>query len=327
MGNANQHLYKCLSETEDIIPHGVREFQAEYKTSTKGPLALLIQLTRLASEKQFPLDSGDFLTENKGQIAGISGANLKKILKEHGITRTLASEGGRTSRGNMGLMGRYIDFLNEIYGKLGNVDFKMLEAHWAEQIREFFRNQPFTLSADVSKTVAANLNEMFEQARARQRQNPGTQYLGAMLQYLVAAKLLLIMPQGDLEVHGAFVADTSTDRGGDFRIGGTIIHCTSAPGEPLIQKCKINILAGYRPIIITVFDRVRTALDLATDAGIDQRVDVWDVQQFISINVDERSLFNVAEKNASLADIIESYNKIIDTVETDPSLHIEFESK
>ena len=37
---------------------------------------------------------------------------MKKILKEHGITQQLSSEGGRTSRGSMGLMIKYVDFLN-----------------------------------------------------------------------------------------------------------------------------------------------------------------------------------------------------------------------
>jgi len=42
---------------------------------------------------------------------------------------------------------------------------------------------------------------------------------------------------------------------------------TTAPGEPLIQKCKMNIHAGCLPVIITIFNRVRTVLDFAADAG------------------------------------------------------------
>jgi hypothetical protein len=305
----------------------VHEFQSEYKAATKGPLALLTQLTRLASTKDFPLNPDDFLTENKGQVAGLGGANLRKILKEHGITQTLASEGGRTSRGNMGLMIKYIDFLNELHDKTDGVDFKALETYWAEQVREFFRHQPFVLTADTARTIVASLNDLFEQARVRQKQNPGTQYLGAMLQHLIAAKLLVVMPQNSVQIHGAYVADSPTDRSGDFVIGKTIIHCTTAPGEPLIQKCAANIRAGCQPIIITIFERVRTAFDLAADAGISGRIDVWDIQQFLSTNVNEHSLFDDSARNAKLADIIEKYNAIIAEVETDPSLRIEFEAK
>ncbi|MDR0648139.1 MAG: DUF4928 family protein [Synergistaceae bacterium] len=328
MSDATSNQYRYPSEPDESSSSiKLCEFQTEYKTVTKGPLALLIQLTRQASTKDFPLNPDDFLTENKGQVAGLGGANLKKILKEHGITQMLASEGGRTSRGNMGLMMKYIGFLNELHDNIGSVDFKALEANWAEQIREFFRNQPFVLTADTSRTVAASLNELFDQARARQKQNQGTQYLGAMLQHLVAAKLMVVMPQDSFEIHGAYVADSPTVRSGDFVIGKTIIHCTTAPGEPLIQKCAANIRAGCQPIIITIFERVRTAFDLAADAGISGRVDVWDVQQFLSTNVNEHSLFDGTARNAKLADIIEKYNAIIEEVETDPSLRIEFEAK
>jgi len=280
----------------------------------------------MVKEKSFPLNPADFLTENKGQVAGLGGGNLKKILKEHGITQILASEGGRTSRGNMGLMMKYIEFLNAWHG-VQTIDFAAVENYWAEQVREYFRNQPFTLMADVSKTIGASLDELFEQARKRQRQNPGTQYLGVMLQHLIAAKLSIILPPGKFQIHGASVADSPTDRSGDFIINNMILHCTTAPGEPLIQKCKANIRAGCLPVIITIFDRVKTALDLADDAGLNGRIEVWDIQQFLSTNVNEHSLFDSSARNAKLADIIEKYNAIIDDKETDPSLKIEFEAK
>ncbi len=304
----------------------LKAFQEEHNAFTKGPLSLLVQLTRIIRPKAFPLNPETFLTENKGQVAGLGGGNLKKILKDHGITQTLASEGGRTSRGNMGLMMKYVEFFNA-WNNEGAIDFDAVEAFWAEQVREYFRNQPFILTADPSKTIGASLDELFEQARKRQKQNQGTQYLGAVVQHLVGAKLSVILPPDKFQIHGAYVADSPTDRSGDFVISNTILHCTTAPGEPLIQKCAANLRAGCLPIIITIFDRVKTALDLATDAGLSGRIEVWDIQQFLSTNVREHSLFDSAARNAKLADIIEKYNAIIAEVETDPSLRIEFEAK
>jgi len=301
-------------------------FQKEHNAVTKGPLSLLIQLTRIIRNKSFPLNPDDFLTENKGQVAGLGGPNLKKILKDHDITQVLASEGGRTSRGNMGLMMKYVEFLNSWRAEK-EIDFDTLEDFWAEQVREYFRNQPFTLTADPSRTIGASLDELFEQAKKRQKQNPGTQYLGAVLQHLVGAKLSVILPPDKFQIHGAYVADSPTDRGGDFVINNTILHCTTAPGEPLIQKCKANIRAGCLPVIITIFDRVKTALDLAADAELSGRIEVWDIQQFLSTNISEHSMFDGAARNAKLADIIEKYNAITAEVETDPSLRIEFEAK
>jgi hypothetical protein len=304
----------------------LRSFKGEHNAVTKGPLALLVQLTRIVRTKTFPLNPEDLLTENKGQVAGLGGQNLKKILKDHDITQVLASEGGRTSRGNMGLMMKYMEFLNAWQAEEA-IDFGAVEAFWAEQVREYFRNQPFTLTADSSRTIGASLDELFEQARKRQQQNHGTQYLGAVLQHLVGAKLSVILPPDDFQIHGAYVADSPTDRGGDFVINNTILHCTIAPGEPLIQKCKANIRAGCLPVIITIFDHVKTALDLAADADLSGRIEVWDIQQFLSTNISEHSLFDGAARNAKLADIIKKYNAIIAEVETDPSLRIEFEAK
>lgn len=304
----------------------LKEFQAEHNAYTKGPLSLLVQLTRMVRAKTLPLDPNDFLTENKGQVAGLGGANLKKILKEYGINRTLASEGGRTSRGNMGLMIKYLEFLNA-WQAAEVINFDDAESFWAEQVRDYFNNLPFTLTADPSRTIGASLDELFEQAKKRQKENPGTQYLGTMLQHLVAAKLSLLLPPGKFEIHGASVADSPTDRSGDFVISNTIFHCTTAPGEPLIQKCKMNIHSGCLPVIITIFNRVRTALDLAADADLSGRIEVWDIQQFLSTNVNEHSLFDGTARNAKLAEIIGKYNAIIDAKETDPSLRIEFEAK
>lgn len=304
----------------------LKQFQKDNNIFTKGPLSLVVQFTRMVQGKTFPLNSEDFQTKSKGQVAGLGGANLKKILKEYGITQQLSSEGGRTSRGSMGLMIKYVDFLNE-WNTEESVDFSVVEAFWAEQVRDYFRNQPFILTADASKTIGANLNELFEQARKRQKQNPGTQYLGTVLQHLVAAKLMLILPEGSFEIHGASVADGPTDRNGDFVINNTIIHCTTMPGALLTEKCKANVRSGFRPVIITIFDRVHTALNLTEDEGLGGRVEVWDIQQFLSSNVYEHSLFDDAKRNSTLAGIIYNYNNIVLEVENDPSLRIEFEAR
>ena len=103
----------------------LKAFQAENNIFTKGPLSLVVQFTRLVQDKQFPLNPDDFQTSSKGQVAGLGGGNLKKILKEHGITQLLSSEGGRTSRGSMGLMIKYVDFLNA-WNQEAPVDFNAI---------------------------------------------------------------------------------------------------------------------------------------------------------------------------------------------------------
>src|SRR5699024_4839253 len=110
------------------------------------------------------------------------------------------------------------------------------------------------------------------------------------------------------EIHGASVADGPTDRNGDFVIGTTVIHCTTMPGALLIEKCKANLRAGCHPVIITIFERVHTALNLAEDAGLAGRVEVWDIQQFSSGNVYGHSLCDECKRSCTLSGIIDRYN-------------------
>ena len=188
----------------------------------------------------------------------------------------------------------------QIYGKIREYSDRSLKSLYFSEYGSFRRPWNGTDGrSEQSRFVVAD--DLFEQAKKRQKQNPGTQYLGTVLQHLVAAKLCLILPEGSFEIHGASVADGPTDRNGDFVIGNTVIHCTTM--------------------------RVHTALNLAEDAGLAGRVEVWDIQQFLSANVYEHSLFDEAKRNATLSGIIDRYNKIVLEAETDPSLRIEFEAR
>ena len=189
-------------------------------------------------------------------------------------------------------------------------------------LEEYFAGKPFKLAGDTSRSVSDAVNGLLDQAVKRQKQNPGMKYAGTLLQHLVGAKLELLMPT--VEIHGASDADDQTGREGDFIVGDTAIHCTTAPAGLLIEKCKSNLGHGLNPVIITVSDRVVTARNLLEDAGIGSRVEVWDLQQFLSINVYEHGLFSSNDRRRFLADLVSGYNGIIDECKTDPSLHIEY---
>ena len=303
---------------------GLREsldsFRDERKVTSKGSLSVVIQLTRMFSKDSLPIDPSDYVTEREGQVKGLGGGNLKSVLADHGINRTLSREGGRTSRGSMGIMTAYAAFIN---GLPAPVDFDAIEVYWVEQVRLFFSAKPFKLNADSSKSMASTVDDLMAQARRREKENPGTTYAGTVLQHLVAAKLCLIVP--DVEINGADVADAPTGRGGDFMVGDTAIHCTTAPGQPLIEKCGANISAGIRPVIITIAERVKTARDLAEDAGLSERLEVWDILQFLWMNVYEHGLFERDERMKTVSKIVTGYNSIIDKYESDPSLKIDMD--
>lgn len=298
----------------------LERFQSDQNVSTKGPLSVVLQLTRAFAADELPIDPNRYKTNKEGQVKGLGGGNLKRILADRGITRTLSREGGRTSRGSMALMYAYASFINGIYDRDGEVDFTAIEDYWIGQVKLFFSAKPFKLATDTSRSLDSTIDDLIVQSRRREAENPGTTYTGTLLQHLVAAKLRFIMP--DVEVNGADVADAPTGRGGDFMVGDVAIHCTTMPGQPLIEKCAANIAAGIRPIIITIRDRVGTARDLAEDAGIGGRIEVWDIQQFLSTNVYEHGVFDHTGRAGIINTIVIEYNGIIDRYESDPSLKI-----
>ena len=187
------------------------------------------------------------------------------------------------------------------------------------------RPKPFVMKLDPSRSVQSIVRDLIEVAEKRQAQNNrGGQIVDALLQHLVGAKLSLVIPKGKMpQMHGAYVADAVSDRGGDFAYGDAVIHVTSAPGEAVVRKCARNIDDGFHPIIITTNRRISVAEGLAESAGIADRLEVWDIEQFLSMNLNEHGLFSRDGRKDMAIRLVEAYNKIIESCETDPSLMIQ----
>ena len=297
------------------------EYKAKNKITTKGPLAVVLFITRKAKQDGLPLDSTTLKAGSAGQVAGLSKAAVQSILADYGIQRTLAAEGGRTSRGSIKNMEDYVTFLNELHAA-GEDDLDAIEAWWVNQVKVFFSSKPFTLRLNQGSSINSIIRDLLEQAEHRQKDNPGTMYEGAMLQHLVGAKLQILAGDEPMEHHGFSVADAPTGRSGDFIVANTIIHVTTAPAELLMEKCKANIRAGYRPFIVTVSNRTVAARQMAEMKGIADQIEIIDVEQFISTNVYEWSHFDSAKQKDTIENLITIYNELISTYETDPSLKV-----
>ena len=74
-------------------------FRDEKNIRGKGQLAVVLHITRLAVENGLPIDPETLRTQKEGQVAGLGKGRIQTILKDHGITRVLAEEGGRTRAG------------------------------------------------------------------------------------------------------------------------------------------------------------------------------------------------------------------------------------
>lgn len=304
------------------LEKALTQFRDENSLKSKGQLAVMLHITRLALESGLPLDPEALRTNKEGQVRGLGKGRVQSILKDHGITRVLAEEGGRTSRGSLGNASDYVGFLNILHQET-ETDLPVIEKWWVARVQDYFSGKPFTLKFDPSKSLRSIVSDLMSQAVKRQKDNPGNTYAGTVLQHLVGAKLDLILPEEKRVAHyGANVADSPTSRAGDFVLDDVAIHVTTAPSEALIRKCKANIEAGLRPIIITIFDSRAGIESIAKGFEIEGRIDVIEVEQFIATNILEWSQFVERSQRTEVIRLISKYNEIVESVETDPSLII-----
>ena len=299
-------------------------FKEQFQVVNVGSLGATLVVTRKAKISGWPLDVSSLLTAGGGQVSGLSGGAINKILRQHGVTQMVGTESGRTSRGTPTLARDYAAFINGL-PPLSEVDIESVEAWWVERFIEYFNTTPFKLNFDASKTLASVIRNLLDQALERQKKSPGKTYVGAVLQHLVGAKLELAMPEITIGHNGASVADTVSSRSGDFVIDNAIIHCTTAPSEALMRKCQANLQAGQHPIILTIAKMIGAAEGLAENFGIDGRVEVMDALQFLAANLYEMSLFKAADRKVTVVKLIEKYNEIILKHEADLSLRITFD--
>jgi hypothetical protein len=287
----------------------------------KGGLCVALVVTQTAHDKGLPLEPKSLRTDEGGQVAGLGKASVQKILEAHGISKVLAEEGGRTSRGSLGLMEAYVEALNELAEKKA-LNLEEAQAWWIDKVRIHFSSEGPKFHFDPGKSLHANIHDLLEQANDLQETSGGTNYVGAMLQHLVGAKLDTILGEGKILHHGSSVADHSTARQSDFKIETVAIHVTTHPSEALVRKCSENLRAGLKPLIITLGDGVEGAAFLLKNANLADRVDVLDIGQFLTANVYERSFFQAAACKVTFSKLLDRYNEIVEACETDPALKI-----
>jgi hypothetical protein len=300
------------------------QFKSDHHLSGVGALGTVLVLTRKANVEGLPFDLDRIITPGGGQVSGLNGASINKILKSHGVSQKVGTESGRTSRGTPTLARGYVAFLHDLLPLTAD-DVSAIETWWVARFIDYFNTEPFKLNYDSSKTLASVMRNLLDQALERQKKSPGKTYVGAVLQHLIGAKLELALPELEIGHNGASVADSVSARAGDFVLDNAIIHCTTAPSEALLRKCEANIQAGQHPIILTLSKMIGAAEGLAEQAGIDGRVEVMDALQFLAANLYEMSLFRAADRKITVVRLIEKYNEIVAAHEADASLRITFD--
>ena len=112
------------------------------------------------------------------------------------------------------------------------------------------------------------------------------------------------MGQGKFEHNSYSTSDQQTGRKGDFFVGDVAIHVTTAPGEAVIERCRDNLNDGFRPILVTGQRGLTVAEGLADNAGLGERIDVFEVEQFIALNLYELGKFGAEGRRIAVSDFV-----------------------
>jgi hypothetical protein len=296
-------------------------FREKQQIINVGALGTVLVITNKAKKLDFPIVGDDLITAGGGQVSGLSGSAINRILAKHGVSQQVGTESGRTSRGTPNIAKVYAAFLNEINAQQ-LLDLEDIEEWWVDRFIEYFNTEPFQMTYDQGKTLVSALSSVLRQAVERQKRSPGRTYVGAVLQHLVGAKLELALPEAGILHNGASVADSVSDRSGDFTIDDVVIHCTTAPSAELLKKCKANIESGKRPMILTIGKAIGSAEVMAEALGVEGRVEVMDALQFVAANLYEMSLFKAADRKTMVDTLVSKYNEIVEAEESDASLFI-----
>lgn len=305
----------------DLIK-ALSEYVDQHNFTGKGQLCVALVVTEHARKLGLPLDASKLVTEAGGQVQGLGRGAVQKVLRKHGIDRTLAAEGGRTSRGSIGHMQEYVEFLNVLNRRI-QADLDAIESFWISQVKEFFSSEPFKIRLDASTGLRHIVRDVLAQAVERQQSAPGMNYEGAVMQHLVGAKLECVLGQGKIEHNSASTADAPRGRKGDFAFGNVAIHVTTSPGDSVMDRCRENLDAGLKPILITKQDSVSHAESIARRNNLASRIDVFEIEQFIALNLYELGEFVAKGRREAVTSLVDCYNRVIEQAETDQSLRLE----
>jgi len=299
----------------------LRAFIAEHGFArTRGALNLGLVVTEKARELSFPISPERLLAKSGGQVAGLSGAAGNRILQRYGVNRSIGTEVGRTNRGSVENLHLYIAFLNKLALE-GAIDLDAIQQVWVDEFVERFAREPLRLRREAGLTIQATVVDLIRQAEARQAAAGGAMVVGAVLQHLVGAKLEAAL-KGRLPISHASSNANDVGRAGDFNIGDSAIHVTATPGELLIAKCRSNLDAGLRAVILTPNASLPLAQGLARQAGLQERIEVIGIETFLATNIAELGGFEGVGIATAFDGIIDRYNALIDAHEVDPSLRI-----
>jgi hypothetical protein len=146
---------------------------------------------------------------------------------------------------------------------------------------------------------------------------------GVVERHLIGAVLQQRHPEIEIPNHPGHAADMQTGRSGDFPLPNVSYHVTATDGREAVDRCKENLGSGVHPVLLLPKRHIVKANAYAEIAGIQNRVSIIAIEDFITQNVIEMSTHQQQDFFSTLKAIIDEYNRRLEAVETDMSLKIQ----
>lgn len=308
-----------MSHPADDVREKLELFRGLNAFTDRSAACVALLVTRRFAQRR-ETSPHAYLAARGTQVAGLGAGAINQVLASHGVDLRLGGEAGRTSAGSVGRMQDYLRFMSEWPRE---TDWSAVERFWIEQIQRTSSRTKLRMRWDETCSLRFGFMAFFAEISGRKFDPLRRRRLNQVLQHLVGAKLDLVLGEGEVTHHPVAEADQAEGRAGDFTAGDAAIHVTTHPGEAVIARCLDNLAHGLRPILITPANRAAAADALADAAGIAQRVEVVEIEQFLASNLHEWSRFQKTSLRPRVAELFTRYNTLIDTHEHDPSLRIE----
>lgn len=185
------------------------------------------------------------------------------------------------------------------------------------EINKWFDRQNLKISFERQYSPIEWIHKILEEAKSKSG--------GVVEQHLVGAKLQKRHTEVEISNFPGHAADVQTGRSGDFTVGDTVYHVTATPTPNVVQKCSENIKSALHPVLLVPGDLVAKAKSFAEFAGLEKRLSVIAIEDFVALNIIEMATGNQAKFLEILQEIITIYNERLEEVETDMSLKIEIQ--
>ena len=323
---------RLVSNTRNLERRLLRQlgewYESQRSSLRRGQVAVGVANTGLVVIEHFrttyPLTEEDYLSPGRGQVSGLSGPGVRRILTRFGETRSLGTEAGRTSRGTPRAARDLAERFNALRRQLSTLSSEdrnrladsMQRWLLENPIREFFERQRLEVELDPRLPIRANVAAILQAAQGRKQAGP-------VAQHLVGAKLQLRFPRTRIPNYSVTTADTPSQRRGDFELGNAVFHVTVAPGEAVIRKCHGDLSANYRPVLLVPDSSVAAASQMAENVGLGRRLWIASIESFVGQNVEEIAEFDGRRSEGELRALLELYNRRVQEVERDTSLLID----